>query len=250
MLRKITENLKSLTALNKFLLILCLLMAALISLDFRKILDKHRKKRTRKIEYLVVHYTAHPYESGTAEANAFYLQRKKAGGAHYVIDDKEIIQTAHENEVIPAVGGRVWAGFVPKSWLKGKIFNYNSLNYEVCLGWSRDNEKMMINLAQILAWQLVNKGLEPGAVVRHRDAKGKPCPYFGSLKLNKQEWVEYLARPDKPGYWNQEYEDRTFFLFKKQVTYFWILQKLRLKKIDQKQADFEIKALGNYTFKL
>lgn len=195
------------------------------SVSFKKIFDKHTRKRREKIEYIVVHYTANLHPKASAEANARYLQRTRNAGCHYAIDDEEIVQCVPENRVAFAVGDRKWLGFIPKPWHKGKIFNENSLSFEMCLGGGRNDSLIIDETAQRVAWQLYDKNLyfgsiikkedgcnyikkvpDLGRVVRHHDVTGKYCPKF----YYNQEW-------------NQKLEDAFFYKFKMKVKYYFEL---------------------------
>jgi len=189
--------------------------------SFRQILDRHTRKRKDKIEYIVIHYTANLHPKASAEMNARYLQRVRNAGCHYAIDDDEIIQCVPENQVAFTVGDRKWLGFIPKPWLKGKVFNENSISYEMCLGGGRDDSLIVDITAQAVAWQILNKGFfryenipvwnssekkelhvvrkvaDLGRIVRHHDVSGKQCPKF------------YFNEP-----WNQAKEDKAFYKFK------------------------------------
>jgi N-acetylmuramoyl-L-alanine amidase CwlA len=186
--------------------------------SFKKILDRHTRKRKEAVEYIIVHYTANLHPNASAEMNAKYLQRKRQAGCHYAVDDTETIQCVPEEMVAYAVGDRKWLGFVPKPWLKGKIFNENSISYEMCLGGGRNDSLIVETTAKYVAWQLFDKRLyhgdtvtvngarfikkipDLGRVVRHHDVSGKQCPKF------------YYDKP-----WNQEREDRAFYIFKLKV---------------------------------
>lgn len=214
------ETLTRLIKEKPYLILLVILATLLCGMSFRKILDKDTRIRKKKIEYLVVHYTANAHEGADAEANAKYLQHKEAAGAHYVIDDVEIIQTVPENQVAYAVGGRKWLGFIPKPWLDNKIKNENSLSFEMCLGGGRNDSLIVDKTAQAIAWQMLNKGFfrydtvtvagnkqymkvpDLGRIVRHHDVTGKPCPRF--YYMDDQ--------------WNQQKEDRAFWKFKNIVS--------------------------------
>ena len=185
---------------------------------FTQILDKHTRKRKEKVEYIIVHYTANLNEGADAKANAKYLQKKRNAGCHYAVDDVKTIQCVPENQVAYAVGDRKWLGFVPKPWHKGKIFNENSISYEMCLGGGRNDSLIVDQTAKFVAWQLFDKSLyksdtivqngkmwfkknpDLGRVVRHHDVTGKHCPRFIYT-----------------GNWNQTKEDKQFYYFKLKV---------------------------------
>ena len=221
-MKKIINHLR----INRVRYILALIFFLFIGgVSFRQIWDKHTRKRKDKIEYIVIHYTANPHAGADAEMNARYLQKKRNAGAHYVIDDQEIIQTVPENEVAYSVGDKKWLGFIPKPWLKGKVFNENSISYEMCLGGGRNDSLIIERTAQCVAWQILNKGFfrldsvrvwsqsqnrtitlykkvpDLGRVIRHHDVSGKQCPRF------------YYMDPS----WDQKKEDRAFYIFKLKV---------------------------------
>ncbi len=184
--------------------LLLIIIPLALSVSFVKILDDTTKKRNRKIEYLVVHYTANLHKNADAVANARYLQKKAHAGAHYCIDDIQTIQCTEERNVAYSVGDRKWLGFNPKFWLKGKINNNNSLNFEMCLGPTRNDSMIIDKTAQYIGWQLVNKGLDISHVVRHHDVTGKHCPKFNyqydwNQSVEDKSWKEFLIIVEK--YW-------------------------------------------------
>lgn len=201
------------------IILLVVLPLLIILISFRQVWDKTDRKRD-EIEYIVIHYTANLDEGADAYANARYLQREERAGTHYCIDDKEIVQCTPEDKIAYAVGDKHWLGFIPKPWLKNKVKNKNSLNYEMCLGGSRNDSLIIETTAKAVAWQMVNKGfynsnyeLDLGRIVRHHDVTGKHCPKF----FYKDEW-------------NQWKEDRQFWLFKKKVEDYAIDHMIRLNK--------------------
>jgi N-acetylmuramoyl-L-alanine amidase CwlA len=224
------KNSKLLNKRFRWILLLSILLPFLGAVSFKQILDRTEKKRRKPIEYLVVHYTANISPTATAEMNAKYLRTKRQAGTHYCIDDKEIIQCTEEHNVAYAVGDRHWFGFFPKPWLKNKVYNNNSLSYEMCLGGGRNDSLIIETTAQQLGWQLVNKGfynskgeVDLGRVVRHHDVSGKYCPKFVYINPKTGQF--------DPNYWNQEAEDKAFWKFKQRVRYYAEIHMKRLNKL-------------------
>lgn len=218
---------------SRFYVGLLIIMASIVTTyNFKvsKRWDKNHSTGTRKL-YLGVHSTNNPWEWGSAENNAAYLVNKSGAGAHFVVDDKEVWNTADETWSVPSVGGKNWPGFKPKQWLDGKVTNANSINWELCLGWSRDNTLIIEQSAAHIGAYLVKYGLEPGAIVRHYDVKGKPYPFFGQLYMTPEEWKEFYRNP-ACGYWDQASEDRLFYLFKLRCTFYYLGNMVRLGKIN------------------
>lgn len=227
--------------------ILCILaFCAGLNLNGIKMLDRHHRDGERK-EYIGIHFTACPCKYGDATSVAGFLMRKRNAGAHYVVDDSLIIQTALEDWAVPAVGGRNWKGFEPKNRLDERVTNANSINYEMCLGWERDNERIVDVTAAAAAYQMVNKGLDIGSVVRHHDVRGKYCPFFGSVLLTEEQWLVYYKNPVGSGFWNQAYEDRMFYRFKLLVQYYHkqqvIRKDMKKERISPEMADRLIRGL-------
>lgn len=167
----------------------------------KRVIDKTVRVRTMPIEYLIVHWTANTAPGADATANAWYLQRTHRAGTHLCIDDVEVVECTEEQNVAYAVGDRRWRGFTPKPWLDGKVFNNNSMSFEMCLGGGRNDSLIYETTAQLVGWHLVNKGLDLSRVIRHHDVTGKHCPRFC---YNDPEW-------------NQHKEDSCFAAFKNLV---------------------------------
>ena len=227
-------------------ILMVLAFCAGINLNGIKMLDRHHRDGDRK-EWICIHYTAAPCKYGDAKSVAGFLLRKRNAGAHYVVDDSLIIQTALEDWAVPAVGGRNWRGFEPKNDLNKKVTNANSINYEMCLGFQRDNERIIEVTAAAAAYQMVNKGLDIGAIVRHHDVRGKFCPFFGSVLLSEKQWLVFYKNPVGSGFWNQEYENRQFYRFKLLVQYYHnqqlIRKDMKKERISPEMADKLIRGL-------
>lgn len=190
------------------------IIALVSSVCFVQILDRTKIKRKKRIEYVIIHYTANDGERADARMNALYLQKKHRAGTHYCIDDSEIVQCTKEDMVAYAIGDSYWKGFRPKPWLLNsdgtrKVLNQNSISFEMCLGGGRNDSIIIEKTAQLVGWQLVNKGLDTTRVLRHHDVTGKRCPYF-----NYQTFSD--GRIDI-SQWDQAKEDSTFNEFLKKV---------------------------------
>ncbi len=204
-------------------------------------LTKYKAKGTRK-EFCVAHSTNNPWAWGTAKNNAEFLTRNRHAGGHKVVDDQEMWQTADYSWSVSAVGGKPWRGFKPKPWLKNRVKNNNSISWEMCLGWDRDNTAIVERTCADIGYVLVTQGLEIGAVVRHHDAVGKYCPFFGQLYMTDREWLEFYKNPSRSGYWSQGDEDGMFYKFKLRCEYWRLYHLYRLGKIDQVQYDRALNA--------
>lgn len=206
-MKTILKKLKLYLLSHKMMVILPAL-ALLGSVCFVQVLDRTKIKRKKPIEYIIIHYTANLNPRATAMLNAKYLQKKHRAGTHYCVDDNEVIQCTKEDMVAYAIGDKTWKGFSPKTWLlhpdgSRKVLNHNSLSFEMCLGGGRSDSLILDKTAQLVGWQLVNKGLDISRVLRHHDVTGKHCPKF-SYNEN----------------WNQVKEDSSFNEFKNLVVHY------------------------------
>jgi len=218
---KFIKNIYSWGCQHPRTLIFLPIIALVSSVCFVQILDKTQIKRKKPIEYIIVHYTANNSESADAKMNAIYLRNKHAAGTHYCVDDTDVIQCTKEDMVAYAIGDAYWKGFTPKPWLLNpngtrRVLNHNSLSYEMCLGGSRNDSIIIETTAQMVGWQLVNKGLDISRVLRHHDVTGKPCPkfFYDGLK------------------WQQEKEDSMFNVFLGKVKHYQMIhiERKRLMK--------------------
>lgn len=241
-MKKILTHLKN----HKFKYILGLVFIIFVGgVSFKEIWDKYTRKRKNqtKIEYIVIHYTANLRPGATAEMNAIYLQKSKYAGTHYCIDDEEIVQCVPEDEVAYAVGDKKWFGFIPKPWLKNKVYNENSISYEMCLGGGRSDSLIIDMTARCVAWQMLNKGFikveavqvwspiekrnvqmfrkvpDLGRIVRHHDVSGKHCPRFFYMDEK----------------WDQRKEDIGFWKFKLLVDKY-VHEKIKMENISKGKA--------------
>lgn len=219
----------------RYILPLLLIIPLVAGISFRRIMDKTVKKRKDRVEYLVIHYTANTNPGSDAEANAYYLKNKRKAGTHYCVDDQETVQCTDEENVAYAVGDKKWFGFIPKLWLKNKVTNNNSLNYEMCLGGGRNDTIIIETTAQQAGFQMVKYGFydkdgipDMCRVVRHHDVTGKYCPKFNYIDPANGKFNE--------NYWDQAKEDASFWKFKLRVKYWAEFHLKRLNKIKQKDA--------------
>ena len=177
---------------------------SLCSFKFVSILDR-TKKRTQKVEFIVVHTTNYWKEGGTAINNAKCLARDKSKAVHWYVDDSTLVKSLPETEVAYAIGGNIWRGFVPK-WRKNKIkpCNGNTLNIEMCLNVPGiDNNAAIDNTTRLIAVKCLFYGLDTSRVIRHYEVTGKTCTWFYPQK----------------GQWIAKDENKKFYEMKRAVQY-------------------------------
>lgn len=133
-------------------------------------------------KYIVIHDTNNRDFGATAKFNRDFISvnsRIKAS-AHYIIDDKNIIQLLEDNF-------RGWhVGDKPNEF----ITNSNSLAIELCV--NRDNSfNKTINNTLILVRRLMKKyNIDIVNIKRHYDVTGKKCPRI-MLEDNPSIWPSF-----------------------------------------------------------
>jgi N-acetylmuramoyl-L-alanine amidase CwlA len=198
-----------------------------------KIGDLHSRVRKLRVEYVVFHYTANDNDKATAIANANYLLNKKNAGAHWIVDEKNVVEGVPENRVSYSVADNYWAGFIPKPWLKEKVSNGNTINYEACLRSEKFDSKIIDVMTELQSRKLVSLGLDVSRLIRHHDVTGKHCPVFyyntKTVKtVTKKRWLRSdIQQKVTEIFWDQKKEDKAFEEYKKIVSI-----KMKYYKID------------------
>lgn len=131
-------------------------------------------RRTQKISWLVMHYTANDGDS--ARSNAAYFQQplRPVASAHYFVDDVRITRSVPEDCVAYHCGA--------STYRHPSCRNGNSIGIELC-DTKRDGRVMAtettIRNAAALAAALCEKyGIPVEHIIRHYDVTGKLCPKY------------------------------------------------------------------------
>ena len=154
------------------------------------------QKPLSKVRGVVIHWTANEGKGANAEANRRFFENRKLGktgygSAHYIVDDKEIIQCIPDNEIAYHVGATEY-----KTTRFGSYPNASLLGIEMCVN-ADGNFKVVYEQTVQLAAMLIKKyGLNPDTdLVRHYDITGKNCPAFFTSdhwgKVNNSYAVKY-----------------------------------------------------------
>ena len=165
----------------------------------------------RKIEYIVIHYTAgSSSSSGSAknQAQAFKNNPEKQTSADYIVDDENIILYNQD------IRNRyTWHCGEPKGdslqggSFSGKCKNSNSIGIEICStnsNWDKNdppNSKKwsftdsVINKAVLLTkWLMQQYSIDSTHVIRHYDVSGKLCPGiigWNAESGSEQAWYDF-----------------------------------------------------------
>lgn len=125
--------------------------------------------RSRKVKYLVIHYTSN--NGDTAKNNADYFARGKVGAsAHYFCDESEIWQSVKDTDTAWHCGA--------KTYKHPECRNNNSIGIEICMNDKNGKVRQgSIDTAAELARYLMKRyGILIANVIRHHDVTGKYCP--------------------------------------------------------------------------
>ena len=126
-----------------------------------------------KPKYIVIHETANTSKGANSMAHLNYWNTNSAANssAHFVVDDKQIIQLG---EFENGKCFKMW--HVGNNQGKSDISNDNAIGIEICVNSDGDYTKAWQNAIELTKYILEKTGLTVAAVKRHYDAWGKHCP--------------------------------------------------------------------------
>ena len=146
----------------------------------------YRKRSSRNVEYIVIHYTAN--QSDTAYSNAKYFNSGSRGAsAHFFADENNIYQSVRLHDEAWHVGA--------KKYLHKTCRNANSIGIEMCTsGNAKVADKTKSKAAGIVAYLFIEFGWSADEVdtrvLRHWDVTGKWCP-AQMCGTGNGEWLEF-----------------------------------------------------------
>lgn len=170
-------------------------------------IKQHISRRTKDIQFIVIHDTGNNSPGAGAEAHRrYFLSTDRKASADFIVENDKVIKL---NDYYKYFTWHCGDG-------KGKygITNSNSIGIEMCIN-PEANRQKTINTTIKLVYNLMEElKIRHTRVVRHYDASRKRCP--GSMAANNwSEWWrfkdslrEYRAeRKDKGTYIVIEYKD-------------------------------------------
>ncbi len=157
----------------------------IMTIDNKYSTTEKTSRRTKKIEYIVIHYTA-----GTSSKDGSALRTinhwkgsDRQASADFVIDDKNILQynASLEDRYTWAVGN-------PKPNVR--CSNSNSISIEMCSTFNGDysssvkaldhrwsiSDKVLNNTIELTKYLMHKYNIDKDHVIRHYDVSGKHCP--------------------------------------------------------------------------
>lgn len=155
--------------------------------------SNYRKNASRKVDYVVMHYTGN--KKDTAQNNAKYFQGEgRKASAHFFVDETSIYQSVPLHDVAWHCGA--------KKYKHSKCRKENSVGIEMCTSGSyRISELTKEHAAQLCACICrrlgITRDLVDIYVLRHYDVTGKKCPAQMTPtpkdSINK-EWTAFKAQ--------------------------------------------------------
>ncbi len=154
-------------------------------------IDKHQipfntSKRTKSIEYIVIHDSGNTKPGADDIANYNYFNTgDRQSSADFFVDGDSITQINDYTK------NYTWAVGDGKS--KYRITNNNSVSIEICVNSDGDYEKAVANTVDFVKWLMAELNLPLDRVVRHYDASRKNCP----ASMNNGSWEQWYIFKDR-----------------------------------------------------
>ncbi|MBL7780670.1 MAG: N-acetylmuramoyl-L-alanine amidase [Saprospiraceae bacterium] len=156
----------------------------------------------RQVRGIVAHWTANEARGADARANWNYFNQgspgprgPQAASAHYIVDDKGVIQCLPDTEVGFHVGDKPLgkykpAGLAMMKGYRGLTPNYFTVGFEMCVNKDGDWNLTYQHSAYLAAELIYMHGLTINHLYRHFDITGKACP---RPMLEQSAWDEFRA---------------------------------------------------------
>ena len=154
-------------------------------------------RKTSKIKYIVIHYTAN--DGDTDESNAKYFKNNVVkASAHYFVDDDSVTQSVHDNYIACHCGGSRYSNYKKTGGAKfyNKCTNTNSIGIELCdtkkNGKYGFTDKTIENAVELVKDKMAQYKVPVDKVIRHFDVTGKVCPK--PFVDNEKEWKAFKEK--------------------------------------------------------
>ena len=131
-------------------------------------------KRTSKIEWIVMHYTANDGDSDESNGRYFQQPLNPVASAHYFVDDDSITRSVPDDYVAYHCGANTYR--------HPSCRNANSIGVEMCDA-KRDGrvmatDKTIANAAELVYQLCKQYNIPYDHIIRHYDVTGKLCPAY------------------------------------------------------------------------
>lgn len=157
------------------------------------LLTNHNRpgKKLIKLKGIVIHWTANTNAGANAVANRNYFNTTAvSASAHYVVDDRSIIQCVPDNEVAYHVGASKYTAIGQDIKEGAYSPNYFLVGIEMCVNRDSNWSITYMNTVELAAYLLKKHNLQIDRLYRHYDITGKDCP---RMMLEEAAWNEFRA---------------------------------------------------------
>lgn len=165
----------------------------------------------RKIQYIVIHYTAGVSSKPGSAANTarYFATSDKDASADFIVDDATIVQynPNPRRRYCWAVGGAKYGNKGGR--LYGTAKNTNCVSIEICSTNSTGKmqaanspsysftDAALRNALELTKHLMAEYGVDADHVIRHYDVNGKPCPGiigWNAESGNESKWAAFKAQ--------------------------------------------------------
>lgn len=145
-----------------------------------------------KLKGIVIHWTANTSIGAGAQKHAQYFQNANVqASAHYLVDDKNIIQIIPDDEVAYHVGSRYYKQ-IGENLMEGNLSpNHFLIGIEMCVNPDSVWEETYRNTVDLSRYLLQKHNLSPQQIWRHWDITGKDCPKM-MCEAEDKAWDRFL----------------------------------------------------------
>lgn len=152
--------------------------------------NKNRPKlKFKRLKGIVMHGTANENIGADAVANRSYFNNTTtAASAHYIVDDKQIVQCIPDDEVAWHVGAKRYTAVGLKLSQMPYSPNYFLIGIEMCVNKDGVWSKTYQNTLELVEYLLKKYKLTVDDVYRHYDITGKACP---RMMVDESDWKKF-----------------------------------------------------------
>lgn len=155
----------------------------------RPFLRDEKTYSLRKLKGVIAHWTANEGKGANAKANRNYFNNTdRYASAHYIVDDKTIIQCLYDNEVGYHVGANIYKADGNRIKEGSLTPNYFVVGFEMCVNKDGDWNKTYKNSVDLAAYLLRKYEFTIHDLYRHYDITGKDCP---KMMLTETAWQAF-----------------------------------------------------------
>ena len=157
----------------------------------RPALRNRRWYSLRKLKGVVMHWTANLNVGANARANRNYFNTTtRYASAHYLVDDRSILQVIPDHEVAYHVGGRYYRPAGEALREDGLTPNYYLIGIEMCVNRDGDWNKTYHNSVELAQFLLNKYNFTVNNLYRHYDITGKDCP---RMMIQESAWQQFKS---------------------------------------------------------